>query len=91
MKAELDLSNYVTKADLKKRNRYIYQYFAKKSDLAGLKSEIDKLDIGKLETTPVNLNKLSDVVKTEDVKKTLYEELVKNVNAMQANDCWQFS
>ena len=37
--------------------------FAKKFDLASLKSEIDKLDIGKLETTPVDLSTLSDVVR----------------------------
>ena len=37
--------------------------FAKKADLAGLKSKIDKLDIGKLETTPVNLCKLGHGLK----------------------------
>ena len=37
--------------------------FAKKFDLASLKSEIDKLDIGKLETTPADLSTLSDVVR----------------------------
>ena len=37
--------------------------FGKKVDLARLKLEIDKLDIGKVETTPVDLSKLSDVVK----------------------------
>ena len=37
--------------------------FGKKVDLASLKLEIDKLDIGKVETTPVDLSKLSDVVK----------------------------
>ena len=35
---------------------------AKKVDLRTLKSEIDKLDIGKLETTPVDSSKLGDVV-----------------------------
>ena len=40
------------------------------SDLSGLKHKIDKLDIGKLETTPVDLSKLSDAVKSEVVKKT---------------------
>ena len=50
--------------------------FDKKIGLASIKSEIDKLDIGKLETTPVNLSKLSDVVKNEIVKKTEYNKLV---------------
>ena len=39
-----------------------------------LKSKVDKLDIGKLETTPVNLSKLSDVVKMKLLKKTGYNE-----------------
>ena len=55
--------------------------FAKKSDLGSLKSEIDKLDIAELVTSSVDLNKLSDVVKNE-VKKTVYDELVKIVNAI---------
>ena len=50
--------------------------FDKKIDLANLKSEIDRLDIDKLETTPVDLSKLSDVVKNEVVKKTEYNKLV---------------
>ena len=42
-----------------------------------MKSKVDKLDIGKLRTTPVYLGKLSDVVKNDIVKKTVYDELVK--------------
>ena len=45
-------------------------------DLASLRAEIDKLDIGKLETAPVSLSKLSYVVKNEVIKKTEYNELV---------------
>ena len=45
--------------------------FSKKFDLASLKLEIDKLDFGKLETTLVDLSKLSDVVQNEVVKKTV--------------------
>ena len=55
--------------------------FAKKSDSGSLKSEIDKLGIAELVTSSVDLNKLSDVVKNE-VKKTVYDELVKIVNAI---------
>ena len=54
--------------------------------LVRLKLETDKLDNGKLETTPVDLKKLSDVVDEEVVKKNLYDELIKNVNAIQTND-----
>ena len=60
--------------------------FAKKVDLVSLKSETDKLDIGKLETTPVDISKLSDVIKNEIVKNTEYNELVREVNAIQTTD-----
>ena len=42
--------------------------------------------IGKLETNPVDLSKLSDIVKNEVVKKSEYNELVKKVNATQTTD-----
>ena len=42
--------------------------FALKTNLASLKTEVDKLDIDKLVPVPIDLNKLSDVVKN-DVKK----------------------
>ena len=51
-----------------------------------LKSKVDKLDIGKLETTLVDLSKLSNVLKNDVVKKTEYNELVKNVSNISTND-----
>ena len=51
MKVEFDLCNYSTKADLK--NVHTTKFF-EKFDLASLKSEVDKLDIDKLETVPRN-------------------------------------
>ena len=51
-----------------------------------MKRKVDKLDIGKLETTWVHLNKLSNVVKNEVIKKTKYNELVKKVNAIKITD-----
>ena len=60
--------------------------FARKIDLGGLKSEIDKLDLAKLETTLVDLSKSSDVVKNVVVKMTICDELVKKVNAIQASN-----
>ena len=75
LKVELDLSNYATKADLKNATGVNTWNFAKKDGFANLKSETDKLDIGKLETTPVDLSKLSDTVKSEVFKKkTVYNE-----------------
>ena len=43
--------------------------FALKSNLASLKTEVDKLDIDKLVSVLVNLSKISDVVKNDVVKK----------------------
>ena len=54
LKIELDLSYYMTKADLKNATGVDTLNFAKKSDIASLKSEIGKLDIVKLETTSVD-------------------------------------
>ena len=51
-----------------------------------MKSKIDKLDIGKSETNPVDLSKLSNVVKNNVDKQTEYDELVKKVNAIQTTD-----
>ena len=50
------------------------------SNLSDLKSKVDKLDIAKLETTPVDLSKLSNVVKNDFVEKIEYNELLKKVN-----------
>ena len=60
VKVELDLPNYATKADLKNAAGADTWEFAKKVELASLKSEIDKLDSGKLETTVVDLKRLND-------------------------------
>ena len=45
-------------------------------------SKADKLDIDKLVPVPVDLSKLSDVVKTDVVKKTVYDELFAKVNSI---------
>ena len=54
--------------------------FALQSDLANLKTELDKIDIDKLARVPVELSKLSDVVQNDVVKKTEYDKLVAKVN-----------
>ena len=76
IEVKLDLTNYPTK-----------------SDLANLKLDDDKSDIDKLEKLNVyelklvstDLSKLSDIVKNDVVKKTEYDELVKNVNAVDTS------
>ena len=55
--------------------------FALKTNLANLKTEVDKLDIDKLVPVPTDLSKLSNFLKN-DVKKTVYDKLVTNVNAI---------
>ena len=64
-----DLSNYATKADVKNILHVDTSSFALKTNLANSKTEIDKLDIDKLVPVPVDLSKLSDVVKNDVVKK----------------------
>ena len=72
LKLMLNLSNYETKTGLKNVTHADISTFALKTNLASLKTEVDKLDIDKLIPVPVDLNKLSNVVKYEVVKKTVY-------------------
>ena len=74
------LSNYATKTDLKNVTHVDTSSFALKTNLANLKTEVDKLDIDKLVPIPVDLSKLSDVVKNDVVKKTVHDKLVTKVN-----------
>ena len=60
--------------------------FALKTNLANLKTEVDKLDIDKLVPIPVDLSKLSDVVKNDVVKKTVYNKLVAKVDNIDTSD-----
>ena len=65
----VDLFNYATETDLKNVTQVDTSCFALKSNLASLKTKVDKLDIDKLLPAPVDLGKLSDVVKTMLLKK----------------------
>ena len=60
--------------------------FALKINLSSLKTEVDKLDIDKLATIPVDLSKLSNAVKNDVVKKTVYDELVAKGNNIDTSD-----
>ena len=71
---KVDLSNYATKTDLKNLSHVDVSSFALKSNLASLKTEVDKLDTDKLASVPVDLRKLSDVVKNDVVKKAEYDK-----------------
>ena len=72
IKVELDLSNYATKKDINDITHVDVSGFASKTNLAALKTEVDKIDADKLKTVLVDLAKLSNVVKNEVVKKTDY-------------------
>ena len=82
---KVDLSNYATKTDIKNISHIDTSSFALKSNLASLKTEVDKLDIDKLVPVPVDLSKLSDVVKNDVVKKTVYDKLVAKVNSIDTS------
>ena len=85
IKVKIDLSNYATKTDIKNISHVDTSSFALKTNLANLKTEVDKLDIDKLAPVPVDLSKLSDVVKNDVVKKTVYDKLVAKVNSIDTN------
>ena len=67
---ELDLTNYATKTDLKNVTHVDASSFASKTNLAALKAEVDKIDVDKLKTAPVDLAKLTNGVENDLVKKT---------------------
>ena len=55
------------------------------SNLISFKNNIDELDVDKLVPVPSDLSKLSNIVKNEVVKNTVYDELVKKVNAIDTS------
>ena len=79
IKVELDLSNYATKKDINDIVLVNVSGFASKTNLAALKTEVDKIDADRLKTVPVDLAKLSNVVKNEVVKKADYNTKVTKV------------
>ena len=58
--------------------------FASKTNLAVLKTEVDKIDVDKLKTTPIDLDRLSNLVKNDAVKKTDYNTKVTSIEAQIA-------
>ena len=77
---KVDLSYYARKSDIKNILHVHTSSFALKTNLASLKTEVNKLGIDKLVPVPVDLSKLSDVVKNYVVKKTVYDKLVEKVD-----------
>ena len=77
---KVDLSNYATKTDLKNVTHVDTSSFALKTNLASVKTEVGKIDIDRLAPVPVDLGELSDIVKNDVVKKTVYGKLAAKVN-----------
>ena len=83
IEVELDLVNYATKTDLKNITHVDVSSYASKTNLAAL-SEVDKIDADKLKTTPIDLAKLSNVIRNDVVKKTDYSTKVTSIEAQIA-------
>ena len=83
--AKVDILNYARKTDHKNVTHVDTSSFALKTNFAGLKTDADELDIDKLTTVRLDLSKLSKVVKNDFVKKTVYDELVAEVNSIDTS------
>ena len=84
IKVELDLTNYATKTDLKNITHVDVSSFASKTNLASIKTEVDKIDVDKLKTVPVDLAKLTNAAEHNLVKKTVYNTKVTSIETQIA-------
>ena len=82
IKVKLDLVNYGTKTDLKNINHADVSSFASKTNLASLKTEVDKIDTDNQQVA--DLAKLSNVVKNDVVKKTDYNAKITSIEGQIA-------
>ena len=84
VKVELDLTNYATKPDLKNIIHVDVSSFASKTNLAALKTEVDKIYTDKLKTAPTDSAKLTNTIENDVVKKTDYNTKVTSIEAQIA-------
>ena len=84
IKVKLDLTNYATKTDLKNITHIDVSSFASKTNLAALKTEVDKIDVDNLKTAPVDLAKLTNAIENDLVKKPVYNTKVTSIEAQIA-------
>ena len=84
IKVELDLANYGTKDDVKNITHVDISSFASKTNLAALKTKVDKIDVDKLKTAPTDLAKLTNAIENDVVKKTDYNAKVTSIEAQIA-------
>ena len=78
------MANYATKTDLKNITHVHVSSFASETNLAALKTEVDKIDADKLKTTPIDFDRLRILVKNDVVKKTDYNTKVTSIEAQIA-------
>ena len=81
IKVELDLANCATKDDIKNITHIDVSSFSSKTNLAALKTEVDKIDADKLKTTPADLAKLTNAIEHDVIKKTDYNTKVTSIEA----------
>ena len=79
------MPSYATKAELKNKTGVDTSKLAEKSDLAILKARIDKIDVDKLNTAPIDLSKLSNAVINYVVNNTVYNKLATKVNSIDTS------
>ena len=84
VKVELDLTNYATKTNSKNITHVDVSSFASKTNLAALKTEVDKIDTDKLKTAPTDLAKLTNAIENDVAKKTDYNTKVTSIEAQIA-------
>ena len=84
IKVELDLTNYATKTDLNNIAHVDNSSFASKTNLAALKTEVDKIDIDKSKTAPTDLAKLTNAVEKDLVEKTVCNTKVTSIKSQIA-------
>ena len=78
------MANYATKDDIKNITHVDVSSYATKTNLAALKTEVDKIDVDKLKTVPADLAKLSNVVKNDVLKKADYNTKVTSIETQIA-------
>ena len=84
VKVELDLGNYATKTDLNNITHVDVSSFASETNLAALKTEVDKIDADRLKTAPTDFAKLTNAIEQDVVKKTDYNTKVTSIKAQIA-------
>ena len=78
------MANYTTKTDLNNITHVDVSSFASKTNLAALKTDVDKIDVDKLKTAPADLTILTNAIENDVVKKTDYKAKVTSIEAQIA-------